>query len=204
MQAEVNLETLWQHRGGFKATFRRLMGYACQCIDRRSTKSAGGQQVAKENPEDVVQEAIFRAFTSDDSPRDGEEFYKLVRRNIDNPLRTLEKSPKAARTIGAINQPGIPGTVDIGTIADPSSAESKILDAEDEFYTIVANEVRKRLNKPNGQETQLLNLVIERTGTKEELCALLKIDSATFDRVKNRLKNVVVAAINDLKKTAKK
>lgn len=204
MHAEVDLETLWQHRGGFKATFRRLMGYACQCIDRRSTKSAGGQQVAKENPEDVVQEAIYRSFASDSCPQDGEEFYKLVRRNIDNPLRTLEKSPKAARTVGAVNQPGIPGTVDLGAITDESPAERQKLDTEEEFYALVANEVRKRLNKPNGQETQLLNLVIERTGTKAELCALLKIDSATFDRVKNRLKNVVVAAITDLKKTAKK
>lgn len=199
IDAARDLEALWRLRGGVKAAYRSLLGYAYECICRRSTATAGGQKVAQLKAEEVVNSAIEKALTSQDCPTQGEELYRLVRRNIDNPLRTLEKSPKAMRTVavGDNVSEGEVAVIDEGT---ESPAEAALLDDEEAFFGRVVEETRRRLKSPNCLEARLLDLVLDRAGDKPKLCRLLAVDDAKFDRLKFTLKTVAGGALQDLKR----
>ncbi len=197
------LDVLWRDRGGVKVAYHSLVAYALDCISRRSTATAGGERVAQFQAEEVVNSAIEKALTSKDCPTQGEELYRLVRRNIDNPLRTLEKSPNAMRTraIGEDQNAGDATVVDENA---ESPAEAALLDDEDAFYGRVAEETRRRLKGPNCLEARLLELVLKRAGDKAKLCELLGIDATKFDRLKFALKAVTGGVIQDLKQTERR
>ena len=197
------LDVLWRDRGGVKAAYRSLVGYALDCISRRSTATAGGEKVAQLQAEEVVNSAIERALTSKDCPTQGEELYRLVRRNIDNPLRTLEKSPNAMRTLAVGEDPDA-GDVAVVDENAESPAQAALLDEEDAFYGRVAAETRRRLKGPNCLEARLLDLVLNRAGDKTRLCALLGVDATKFDRLKFTLRTVAGGVIQDLKRTERR
>jgi len=203
MKVAAQLDVLWAKRGGFQATARRLIAYAHMRIGVRSTATRGGQQVARLHPEDVFQDALIRALTADDCPVDGEQLYRLIRRHIDNGLRTLEKSPAAPYEIGIVNEKGIPGTIPVDSLSDDSCSDSDVSDEEEGFNQQVVEIVKTRF-KANGQESRLLTLILEKQGDKTKLCSLMSIDGATFDRLKYKLKVVVKAVNDELKKTAKR
>ena len=197
------LDALWRDRGGVKAAYRSLLGYAYECIKSRSTATAGGQRVAQLQPEEVVNSAIEKALTSENCPTQGEDLYRLVRRNIDNPLRTLEKSPNAMRTLAVGEDPDA-GDVNVADENAESPAQAALLDEEDAFNGRVVEETRRRLKGPNCLEARLLDLVLKRAGDKPKLCALLGIDAAKFDRLKFTLKTVAGGVIQDLKRTERR
>lgn len=202
MKVADQLNALWAHRGGFLAASRKLVAYGEFRIGVRSTNSPGGKQVARLDPEDVFQDALLRALTEDNCPFDGEELYRLIRRHIDNGLRTLEKSP-VPREIPLINEKKIPGTIPVGSLVDESTSDSDISDEEEEFNRQVIEITRSRF-KPNSQENRLLTLILEQKGDKDKLCSLLSIDPASFDRLKYKLKVVANSVKDELKKTGKK
>lgn len=197
------LDVLWRDRGGVTAAYHSLVGYAIDCIGRRSTATAGGQRVAQLEAQEVVNGAIEKALTSEDCPMQGEELYRLVRRNIDNPLRTQEKSPNAMRTLALGENPDA-GDVTVVDENAESPAEAALLDEEEAFYGRVTDETRRRLKGPNCLEARLLDLVLKRAGDKPKLCALLGIDAAKFDRLKYTLKTVAGGVIQDLKRTERR
>jgi hypothetical protein len=197
------LDVLWRDMGGVTAVYRQLVGYAMECIKNRSTASVGGQRVAQLQPEEIVNGAIEKALLSDNCPTQGKELYWLVRRNIDNPLRTLEKSPNAMRTMAVGDDPSA-GEVTVVDEDAESPAQCSMLDEEDAFNGRVVEETRRRLKRPNCLEARLLDLVLERAGDKPKLCLSLGIDATKFDRVKHTLKTVIGGVINDLKRTERR
>lgn len=197
------LDVLWRDLGGVTAVYRQLVGYATDCIKRRSTATAGGQRVAQLKPEEIVNGAIEKALLSENCPTQGKELYWLIRRNIDNPLRTLEKSPNAMRTM-AVGDDSDAGEVTVVDEDAESPAEAAMLDEEDAFYGRVIAETRRRLKGPNCLEARLLDLVLKRAGDKPRLCELLVIDAAKFDTLKFKLKAVIGGAINDLKRSERR
>ena len=206
-QAQINvassLDVLWRERGGLKAAYRALVAYAHARISLRSTSTAGGQKVAQLQAEEVVNKAIESAVMSESCPIEGEALYLLVRRNIDNPLRTLEKSPSAMRAV-AIGDNAEEGEVDVADEDAESPAEAALLDEKNAFNGRVADETRRRLKSPHCLEAKLLDLILKRAGDKTKLCQMLGIDGAKFDRLKFALKAVASSATQDLKRREKR
>lgn len=196
------LDVLWRDLGGVTAVYRQLVGYAHSCIENRSTATAGGQRVAQFDPQEVVNDAIEKALLSENCPTEAKELYWLVRRNIDNPLRTLEKSPNAMLTM-AVGEDSEAGEVTVLDDAE-SPAQAAMLDEEDAFNGRVIAETRRRLKGPNCLEARLLDLALKRAGDKPKLCQLLAIDAAKFDSLKFKLKTVIGGVINDLKRTERR
>lgn len=197
------LDVLWRDLGGVTAVYRQLVGYAHACIKNRSTATAGGQRVAQFEPEEIVNAAIEAALTAEKCPTEGKDLYWLVRRNIDNPLRTLEKSPNAMLTM-AVGDDSDAGEVTVVDEDVESPAEAAMLDEEDAFNGRVIAETRRRLKGPNCLEARLLDLALKRAGDKPKLCQLLAIDAAKFDSLKFKLKTVIGSVINDLKRTERR
>lgn len=203
----VNLDILWAKRGGRAAATRGLIAYAHKCLKLRSTETAGGRQVAILEVAEVVNSAIFGAFKESPNPKDGEAFYFLVRRKIDNGLRTIEKSPKVIPTVALVTGVAPKGTVSIDVVADEQSvdpAANLIADDEEELNRRIVEETKRRLKSPQCMEARLLDYIVTGAGDKQWICEQLNIDGAKFDRLKFSLKNVATAAKADVEKRTKR
>jgi len=199
----VDLDVLWKKRGGRVEASRSLVAYALHCIKVRSTKSAGGRKVALLEVADVVNSALLEAFKSMPNPTDGEAFYFLIRRKLDNSLRTLEKSPKVIPMIPIVGGEAPQGTVSIDSVVNEDAedpAATILADEEEARRREIADETKRRLKSPHCMEARLLDLIVSEFGDKQKICNLLKIDGPKFDRLKNTLTNIATAVRADAAK----
>lgn len=206
MKPSTDLDVLWRHRRGFNAAYRQLIAYAHSCIKRRSTGTPGGRQIAQLEQTEVVNGAIVTALSDPECPADGEELFRLVRRNIDNSLRTLEKSPRVVGGLPIQPGAGVDGVIGEDALPDRSTPDpsAQLLENEEqELKKSIVEETRRRLKSPHCLEARLLSLLLEGAGDKLQLCARLNVDGAKFDRLKHSLKNVAASAAADLRKKAK-
>jgi len=203
----VNLDILWAKRGGRAAAMESLAAYAVWCIKGRSTGTPGGQRISAMEAADVVNNALLNALKEAPAPSDGEQFYLLVRRKIDNGLRTIEKSPKTIPMVPLVTGVAPAGTVSFDTVADEQAADpaaNLVADEEEAHNRRIVEETKKRLRSPQCMEALLLEHIVAGNGDKQRICELLKIDGAKFDRLKFTLKQIATAVRADLERKTRR
>gem|GEM_PF-5359391 len=156
---------------------------------------------------DVVNNALLNALKEAPAPSDGEQFYLLVRRKIDNGLRTIEKSPKTIPMVPLVTGVAPAGTVSFDTVADEQAADpaaNLVADEEEAHNRRIVEETKKRLRSPQCMEALLLEHIVAGNGDKQRICELLKIDGAKFDRLKFTLKQIATAVRADLERKTRR
>ncbi|MBC2601161.1 hypothetical protein [Puniceicoccus vermicola] len=200
-----DFDKLFAHRGGFAMAYAKLTAYAITVINKRKGPSKNGRIIEKLDAQELVKHALSRLVECEDI-NDGEAVYCLLRRHIDNYVRTIQKQ-KTNPTLVQIATSGY--EEGSARISEPkventkNPAETSEQKDENEFYKELLAQTKLKF-KSEGVEFALLELVIEGWSDRSELAALLEITPQQYDVILKRVSRAAISLKDQLLRNVKK
>ena len=193
------LDGLLVARGGFEAAYEKLLAAAKALLQTYGGDSGGRALLRQMDAADVVDAAFERLFDEGFPP--GDDVYLLLRRHIQNNIRSVAKSAKEARTVR------VDGNEDATRIysqqSDPleQSAPDRALITDDIEYGM---KVLFRLTtavKDDPQVVALATAIIEGYRDPDDICVVADLTKpqydATFKRMKRKFAQILAASEED-------
>ncbi|MFA5263919.1 MAG: hypothetical protein WC378_08820 [Opitutaceae bacterium] len=189
-----DFDKLFAHRGGFAMAFAKLTAFAIVVIRKRSGTTKNGRVIAELDAKQLVVAALAR-LNECEFLDDGEAVYKLLRRHIDNSVRTIQKRTNAPVEVSIGTGTYEPDAEVIAELEDETSenpADVAELNAEDVFYKTVLSETKSKF-KAGGLESQFIDMLIEGWRDRQDSCELLKIIPEQYDALLKRVSRAAIA-----------
>lgn len=184
--------------------YAKLTAYAITVINRRKGPSKNGRLIEKLDATELVKHALSRLVECK-SLEDGEAVYCLLRRHIDNHVRTIQKQ-KTNPTLVQIATSGyeedssvIAELEDENTLTPAETSDRK---DENEFHKGLLAKTRSKF-KPDSAEVHLIDLVIEGWSGRSELSTLLEVTTQEYDAILKKVSRTALSLRDQILEKAK-
>jgi hypothetical protein len=195
------LDGLLAGRGGFEAAYEKLVAAAKAWLQTYGGDSGGRAVLRQLEAADVVDSAFDRLFTEGFLP--GEDVYLLLRRHIQNHIRTVAKSVKERRTVRVDGDEESTRTYLQQTDPLEQSAPERALIIDDLEYCMKVLFRMTSEVKDDPQLVALVSAIIEGFRDPDEICVVAELTKpqydATFKRMKRRFAQILAASEEDKK-----
>jgi len=183
--------------------YAKLTAYAITVINKRKGPSKNGCIIGGLDAQELVKHALSRLVECE-SLEDGEAVYCLLRRHIDNYVRTIQKQ-KNHPTLVQISTSGYEeGSSAIAEPEDESAqtpAETSEQKDENEFHKELLVQTKEKF-EPQSAEVALIDLVIEGWSERSELAALMGVTTQKYDAILKKVSRAALAVKDQLLKKA--
>lgn len=177
----------------------KLTAYAITVINKRKGPSRNGRIIEKLDAQELVKHALSRLVECEDLD-DGEAIYCLLRRHIDNYVRTIKKQ-KSQPTLVGIATPGfedgshLKAELEDINASDPADISEQ--HDENEFHKELLTQTKKKF-KEDSPEVALIDLVLEGWSVRSELASLMDITPKKYDVILKRVSRAALAVKDQL------